>query len=93
MPEIPEKMISPGDSFWKRRGWKKVLSGFTILLILLLALSPEIAVFSFLLDAAVIETLIFLVGMQLQSYYAGIVLYVSSTGVAIARRLGVIRAK
>lgn len=84
---IPRKNSAfPATAFWKRLGWKKLFGGFSILLVLLLVLSPEIAVFSFLLDAAVIETVIFLIGMQLRNYWTGIVLSLSSVTAAITRR-------
>jgi hypothetical protein len=58
-------------SAWKRkrlsRG-QKVLAGIAILLALLMSFNPEIAAFGFFFDAALLDVLILLIGIQLQLF-------------------------
>jgi hypothetical protein len=49
--------------------WRKLTGGFIFAALFLLILSPELALFSFLLDAAVIDAVIILTGIQLQLHW------------------------
>lgn len=49
--------------------WRKGLIGFIFAIVFLLVLSPELVFFSFLLDAAVIDVMIILTGIQIKIYW------------------------
>ncbi|UTH74376.1 hypothetical protein [Chromobacterium sp. IIBBL 290-4] len=70
---MTEKFISAIQrirfSFMQLR-WRKALIGLATAMLFLMLLSPELAFFSFLLDAVVIDAILIFAGFQLAHYWA-----------------------